>query len=84
MSEPLTRNMLYQLNHLMLIERSIDVNLIAYVDLIVYNKSGVFITKSWLRTSKMLKIEKLLKISKFCGHFKYSRAYMRIGRYAKM
>ena len=30
-----SRNMLYQLNYLMLIDRSIDANLIVYVDVIV-------------------------------------------------
>ena len=30
-----SRNMLYQLNYLMLIERSVDANLIVYVDVIV-------------------------------------------------
>ena len=30
-----SRNMLYQLSYLMLIERSIDANLIVYVDVIV-------------------------------------------------
>ena len=32
--------------------------------------------------NKVVKKKKLLKISKFSGHFKYARAYMRIGRYA--
>ena len=35
MSELSLRNMLYQLRYLMLIERSIDANLIVYVDVIV-------------------------------------------------
>ena len=35
MSELSSRNMLYQLSHLMLIERGIDANLIVYVDVIV-------------------------------------------------
>ena len=55
---------------------------IACVLVLEFNQSGAFITKSWLRTSKMLKIETIAKISKFSGHFKYSRAYMRIGCYA--
>ena len=47
------------------------------------NQSGVFITKSWLRTTKILKIETIAKNFKmFCSLQVHARAYIRIGRYA--